>query len=241
MRRTLLPMAVLLLLPALVRAAEPQVLVEDKFAGKLGEGWTWLRENPKTWRLHGGGLEICVEPGVAPTVKNALLRSAPDRSQKKYAVEVTITFTTLPTNPFEQAGITWYQDGKPAFKFVHEHVKDKDLMVPGMVPAPDKTVQLRLVVTADRYTAQFRPGARALSRRRPRGGSPPAPASRSVSSATTARPTPSTGYGSAIFESLRCRSWLRSYLRNRRARWRMPCGGSSFCCWLPPARSVCWL
>jgi hypothetical protein len=93
-------------------------------------------------------------------VKNALLRPAPDRSKAGYAVEVTIIFTAPPTNQYEQAGITWYQKGTPVFKLVHEHIDGKDYMIPGKVPAPEKTVRLRLLVTKDKYTAQFQPGAK---------------------------------------------------------------------------------
>jgi len=132
-------------------------MVEDGFDGKLGEGWTWLRENPKAWRIKDGALEIRVEPGVAGSVKNALLRKAPDRAKGKVAIDVTVTFTTPPTRQFEQAGITWYRDGKPAFKLVHEQIDGKTYIIPGKVAAPSKTVGLRLIVTKDRYTAQFRP------------------------------------------------------------------------------------
>ena len=160
MRLAMLPLFALVAITAVLLAAEPQSVFEDKLAGKLGDGWTWLRENPKTWRTTEGGLEIRVEPGVAPNVKNALLRPAPDRSQSKYAVEVTITFTAPPTNQYEQAGITWYQKGKPVFKFVHEHIDGKDYMIPGKVPAPEKIVRLRLVVSKEKYTAQYQPDAK---------------------------------------------------------------------------------
>jgi hypothetical protein len=138
-------------------AAEPQVIFEDGFNGKLGEGWTWLRENPGAWRIKDDSLEIHVEPGVANTVKNALLREAPDRSQGKFAVEVTVTNTVRPTRQYEQAGITWYSGDKPVFKLVKELINGEMWIIPGKKPMPAKTVQLRLVVTADRWIAQYRP------------------------------------------------------------------------------------
>ncbi|SVC06166.1 uncharacterized protein METZ01_LOCUS259020, partial [marine metagenome] len=85
-----------------------QIILEDNFAGGMDEGWSWLREEPEKWRFAAGGLEICVEPGLADTVRNALVREAPDRSEGKYAIEVTVYNHTLPTQQFEQAGITWY-------------------------------------------------------------------------------------------------------------------------------------
>ncbi|MGA2065890.1 MAG: hypothetical protein ABSG86_13030 [Thermoguttaceae bacterium] len=160
MKSAPLPLVVLLAISAVLSAAEPRVLFEDALAGKPGAGWTWLRENPKAWRAQNGSLQIRVEPGLAHNVKNALLRAAPDRSTGSYAVEGTITFATPPTNQFEQAGITWYQQGKPVFKLVHEHIDGKDYIIPGKVPAPDKTVRLRLVVTRDKFTAQFQAAAK---------------------------------------------------------------------------------
>jgi hypothetical protein len=151
--------ALSLLAAVAVQAAEPRVVFEDKFDGKLAEGWSWLRENPNTWRIKDRGLEIRVEPGVAPSVKNALVRPAPDRSKKSYAIEVTVTFTQPPTNQFEQAGITWYQKGNAAFKLVHEQIDGKPYIIPGRVPAPAKTVELRLIAAADKLTAQFRADA----------------------------------------------------------------------------------
>ena len=156
MKTFLLSPVVLLMLGSLVSAAEPRVLFEDTFNKKPGDGWTWLRENKDAWRVKDGGLEIRVEPGKADTVKNALLRKAPDRSKTKFAVEVTVTFTADPTQQWEQGGITWYHGKKPVFKLVHEHIDGKDWVIPGRKPAPKKTVQLRLVVDGTRWTAQFR-------------------------------------------------------------------------------------
>ena len=88
-------------------------------------------------------------PGTlaADTVKNGLVRRAPDRTNRRVAIETTVTFAVPPANQFEQAGLTWCQDGKP-------------YIIPGKIPAPEKTVQLRLVLTADQFTAQFRPDAK---------------------------------------------------------------------------------
>ena len=160
MKRIFLLVFAVLILPVASAAGEPRIVFEDSFKGKLAEGWTWLRENPKAWRIADDALEIKVEPGVAKSVKNALLRPAPDRSKGKFAVEVTVTFKTPPTRQYEQAGITWYRNGRPVFKLVHEQINGKTYIIPGKAPAPAKTVQLRLIVTADRYTAQFRQDAK---------------------------------------------------------------------------------
>jgi regulation of enolase protein 1 (concanavalin A-like superfamily) len=166
-------LAAVILLGVPLSGAEERVVFEDRFDGKLGDGWSWLREDPKTWRLAGKALEIRVEPGAADTVKNALLRNAPDRSQGKFAIEVTVTFNAPPTKQYEQAGITWYKDGKPAFKLVHENIDGKTYIIPGKVAAPEKTVQLRLVVTKDQFTAQFRPDAQGEFKTAASGPLPP--------------------------------------------------------------------
>ena len=92
-----------------------QIIFEDHFDGNLDESWSWLRENPDHWRIENGGIEIRVQPGVADTVENALLRPAPNRNEGSFAIEVTITNHTHPTQQYEQAGITWYQDDKPVW------------------------------------------------------------------------------------------------------------------------------
>jgi len=139
------------------KPAEPKVLFEDTFEGKLADGWSWLREDANTWRIRDGALEIRVEPGVAATVKNVLRRQAPDPSLGKVAVEVTVTFTTKPTNQYEQAGITWYHQDKPVFKLVHENIDGKTYIIPGRKPTETLAVDLRLVLDKEKYLAQYRP------------------------------------------------------------------------------------
>lgn len=153
----LLSLAAVLVLAGSLSAAEPRVLFEDRFDGKLGDGWTWLREDAKTWRLRDAALEIRVEPGVATTVKNALLRKAPDRSKGKFAAEVTVTHTAAPTKQFEQLGITFYQNEKPGPKLVHELIDGKTYIIPGKVPTETKSVQLRVVMSKEELVFQFRP------------------------------------------------------------------------------------
>jgi hypothetical protein len=168
-------------------AAEPQVVFEDAFQVKPGPGWSWLREHPGYWRFGEKALEIRVEPGRAPDVKNALVRPAPDRSQGKYAIEVTITNTVPATNQYEQAGITWYVDGKPVVKIVKELVKGEPCMILGGPKAAagkqggprravlaDKTARLRLVVTADEFAGQYQAGAKGKFESLGAGALPPA-------------------------------------------------------------------
>ena len=53
---------------AAAKTAGEKVLFEDRFDGKLADGWTWLRQNPDAWRFRDGALEIRIEPGVAHNV-----------------------------------------------------------------------------------------------------------------------------------------------------------------------------
>ena len=140
-----------------MNSSNEQVIFEDNFDGKPDQGWSWLRENSDCWRIQNSGLEIRVEPGVADTVRNALLRTAPDRSEGTFAIEVTITNHAYPTQQYEQAGITWYHDGKPVFKEVKELIDGDLYIIPGRQPMPTKSVRLRLVVTANSWEAQYCP------------------------------------------------------------------------------------
>ncbi len=137
--------------------SEEEVVFQENFEGELDADWMWLREHPDCWRMRDGGLEIMVEPGVAATVRNALVRPAPDRSRGIYAIEVTIFNHTVPTQQYEQAGITWYQNGEPVFKEVKELVDGEVLVIPGGRPMPTQSVRLRLVVDSESWEARFRP------------------------------------------------------------------------------------
>jgi hypothetical protein len=160
MRNIALVMTVLLVGPGFVKASEPEVVFEDPLKGQLRGGWHWLRENPSNWRHSEKGLEIRVEPGLADSVKNALVRKAPDRSLSKYGVEVTVEFLSPPSRQFEQGGLTWYQGAKPVFKLVHELIDGHTYIIPGKKPTDSRLIQLRLTVSNDQYVAQFRPGAK---------------------------------------------------------------------------------
>jgi hypothetical protein len=139
-----------------------EIVVEnfaESFDGALGEGWSWLRENPDAWRIADGALEIHVQPGKANDVKNALLRTAPDRSKGSFCIDVTVSNHTFPTQQYEQVGITWYKNDKPVFKLVKELIDGAVYIIPGKVPISSNVVQLRLIVTESTFKAKFRENA----------------------------------------------------------------------------------
>jgi|TARA_Y100000814_G_C12156755_1_gene342896 regulation of enolase protein 1 (concanavalin A-like superfamily) len=132
-------------------------LFHDPLTPKLDASWSWLREDSDHWRITDKGLEVLVEPGVKDTVKNALLRPGPDRSSGTFAIEVTIHNQAVPTNQYEQAGITLYVDGEPVFKEVKELIDGDLYIIPGKKPMSTSSVRLRLIVTATSWEAQFCP------------------------------------------------------------------------------------
>ena len=66
MKLAVLPLLVLVSIAAAVSAAEPRAVFEDRFVGKLGDGWTWLRENPKAWRIRERGTGDPRRAGLGP-------------------------------------------------------------------------------------------------------------------------------------------------------------------------------
>ncbi len=141
----------------LLGLAGETILFEDQFDTKPAAGWHWLREDPLDWRVREGTLEIHVRPGDANTVRNALIRPAPDRRAGRFAIEVTVTNLRPPKQQYEQAGLTWYSGGKPVFKLVKELVDGQVMIIPGRKPITNDTVQLRLIVSWRSWSAQFRP------------------------------------------------------------------------------------
>ena len=135
-----------------------KTIFSDNFIDSLDADWSWLREKAGGWQLADDGLEIRVEPGKADTVLNALLRTAPDRSTGTFAIEVTVSNHTHPSEQYEQVGITWYCGGQPVFKLVKELIDGDVYIIPGKCPVPDQPIRLRLIVTASTWEAQYKVG-----------------------------------------------------------------------------------
>jgi regulation of enolase protein 1 (concanavalin A-like superfamily) len=142
---------------------------EDTFKGKLGEGWSWVREDRAGWRVTDKGLEVRIQPGnmwgPANDAKNVLVRPAPDPA--KWEVDVQVTFTNSPTEQYEQCDLVWYYDDGHMVKCGQELVDGQLSIVMGreesdrtrtikIVPIDATTVRLRLIVKGDRIRGQFR-------------------------------------------------------------------------------------
>src|SRR5438552_4095183 len=61
---------------------DDHVIFHDTFGSTLGSGWRWVREDPASWRVGRGGLEVRIQPGnmwgPANDARNVLVRDAPD-------------------------------------------------------------------------------------------------------------------------------------------------------------------
>ena len=150
-----------------------EVLFRDDFKGKLGEGWSWVREHRAAWRVTARGLEVHVEPGnmwgPANDAKNVLARPAPDAA--KSAIEVSVNVENHPSGQYEQADLVWYYDDGHMVKLGQELVDGKLSIVMGreendktrtiaIIPLDSFRVRLRLSVQGNRIHGQFRtPGA----------------------------------------------------------------------------------
>ncbi|MCX7826518.1 MAG: DUF1349 domain-containing protein [Verrucomicrobiae bacterium] len=149
---------------------EDAVLFKDDFAGKLADGWTWVREEKTAWRVTDKGLEMRVLPGNlwgrANNAKNVLLRPAPDVARGE--VEVSVSVTNRPTHQYEQANLAWYYDDSHMVKLGLELVNKEVCIVMGReeadktrtlakIPITATSVRLRLLVAGSQIRGQYRP------------------------------------------------------------------------------------
>jgi hypothetical protein len=87
---------------------QPKVVFEDRFQGKLKEGWTWVREDAAGRKVEDGVLKLRALPGSfwgkAADAKNILVRGVPSSGVGlSLSAEVTVAFD--PKAPSEQAGV----------------------------------------------------------------------------------------------------------------------------------------
>src|SRR5436190_17360464 len=169
MRMKVLPTSVVIALLAITPALADEVLFQDDFKAKLGEGWTWLREHREAWRASERGLEVRLEPGNmwgnANDAKNVLVRPAPDAAQDE--IEITVTVENHPTSQYEQVDLVWYYDDGHMVKLGQELVDGKLSIVMGreendrtrtvsIIPLDSTIVSLRIFAKQNRIRGQFR-------------------------------------------------------------------------------------
>jgi regulation of enolase protein 1 (concanavalin A-like superfamily) len=150
-----------------------EVLFQDDFKHQVDKGWSWLRENPKGWRVTERGLEVRIQPGnmwgPANNAKNLLIRTAPDPAKSE--IEISVSVTNQPTEQYEQVDLVWYYDDSHMVKLGQELVDGKLSIVMGreeadktrtiaIIPLDSFSVRLQLSVTGNRIHGRFRtPGS----------------------------------------------------------------------------------
>ena len=150
--------------------ASQEVLFQDDFTGKLGDGWTWVREHREAWRASPRGLEVRVEPGnmwgKANNARNLLVRAAPDAAQRE--CEISVVIENRPTAQYEQVDLVWYYDDSHMVKIGQELVDGQLSIVMGreegdrtrtvrIVPIDAASVQVRFLVKGAAIRGEFRP------------------------------------------------------------------------------------
>jgi regulation of enolase protein 1 (concanavalin A-like superfamily) len=164
--------AISLMQAATLQAAEPaagEMIFKDDFNGKLGEGWSFEREERAMWRVGPSGLEVRVQPGNmwggANNAKNVLVHSIPVPTDAP--IEISATISNNPTAQWEQANLVWYYDGGNMVKLGQELVTGRYSIVMGreendrartvaIIPLDANAVELRLQAVNNRVRGQFR-------------------------------------------------------------------------------------
>ncbi len=169
MRILFLQLVVLALLLARSVAAD-EVLFQDGLAGKLGDGWSWVREEKSGWRVAAQGLEFRVLPGnlwgTANDAKNVLVRPAPEIGRGE--LEVSVSVTNQPTHQYEQANLAWYFDDSHMVKMGLELVDNEVCIVMGReeadqtrtlakIPVSVTSVRLRLLIAGRQVRGEYLP------------------------------------------------------------------------------------
>ena len=163
--------AILSLCAAAVAAQSgDEVVFQDDFKGKLAAGWTWIREDPASWRVTSDGLEVRVQPGnmwgAANNAKNLLVRPIPLAASG--TTEVSVRIANKPSSQYEQIDLVWYYDDGHMVKIGQEQVDGVLSLVMGreegdktrtiaIVPIEALALDVRFLVSGDVIRGQFRP------------------------------------------------------------------------------------
>lgn len=163
-------LAILMIGLRVMPAEGQEVVFNDDFNGKLGEGWSWVREDPKAWRVTGDGLEVRIQPGNmwggANNARNVLIHPAPDPA--KQPVEVSVTVSNRPTSQYEQVDLVWYYDDSNMIKIGLEQVDKVLCLVVGReegdktrtiakIPVESFKLDVRFLVAGEKLRGQYRP------------------------------------------------------------------------------------
>jgi hypothetical protein len=146
-----------------------ETLFQDDFKGKLGPGWSWVREHRGAWRITDHGLEVHIEPGnmwgPENSARNVLVRAAPETNQSE--LEISISVENKPTHQYEQVDLVWYFNESNMVKLGQELVDGKLSVVMGreendktrtvaIVPLNSTSVSLRMFVKSGQIRGEFK-------------------------------------------------------------------------------------
>ena len=160
-------------LALLALVPQEKTLFEEKFAGKLSDGWSWVREDAAGWKVEGGGLRIKAQPGKiwykTKTAKNLLVRKAPATGTAEAPVFAEVTVESAPETNAEQCGLYLYFNDSNFVKILREHVKGKTNIVlvreqkniPEPLPPKEESapsVRLRLAWSGTKVVGAYKAG-----------------------------------------------------------------------------------
>jgi regulation of enolase protein 1 (concanavalin A-like superfamily) len=164
--------AVVLALAAIPWMQTEAPLFEEKFQGKLSDGWSWVREDAAGWKLEGGALRISPQPGTlwfkTNNARNLLVRTPPASGTPEAPVAVEVEIDHAPAAEAEQSGLLFYVDDGNYLKLVYESLKGKTHIVfareakgiPAHLPTreePSRPVRLRMLWTGAKIRGEYRP------------------------------------------------------------------------------------
>ena len=150
---------------------QDSTLFEDKFAGKLTDGWTWVREDAGSWKVDAGALKLKCLPGTIwykkNDAKNLLVRRSPVVATEAAPVAIEVTVDNAPETNAEQCGLFLYFDDANYIKLVRECNKGKPGMVlarehkgiPESLPPkeePKGPIQLRMVWSGSKVVGSYK-------------------------------------------------------------------------------------
>jgi len=154
-----------------VLLSQEKVLLEEKFAGKPGAGWTWAREDAGAWKVDGGALQIKALPGKiwykTKTAKNFLTHKLPAAGTAEAPVTLDLTVASATETTAEQCGLYLHFDDSNFVKIIREHVKGKTQVlmvreqknVPEPQPPKEETapsVRLRLTWAGAKVSGSYK-------------------------------------------------------------------------------------
>lgn len=155
--------------PAASENASGGLIFQDRFLGRLADGWLLEREEDANWRVGPLGLEVRAQPGnmwgPANNAKNVFVHPIPAPTDQP--IEISATISNRPTAQWEQADLVWYYDGGNMVKLGQELVTGRYSVVMGreegdrartiaIVPLDANSVELRLQALDRRIRGQFR-------------------------------------------------------------------------------------